>query len=353
MLTSVHAFATDPARGVFILIFLCIVIGGSLLLYAIRATNITSIGKFNLFSRETLLLLNNIILVVACATVLFGTLYPLLYDALYNEKLSVGPPYFNTVFVPLMIPILILSAIGPLTRWKRDTAARLSRELTGVLILSVMAGVIFYFWLGDISWAVAAMIAIFTWMITATLLNIYKQVRNKSNKLAGLKTISRSYYGMSIAHVGLAVFALGVTFTSSYSIEHDIRMKPGDTHQLADYSLQFKGAKEVKGPNYQAQEGYFEVSRDGQIFTELKPQKRLYIVQRSPMTEAAIDAGLMRDLFVAMGEPLDNGEWSMRLQYKPLIRWIWLGTLIMAFGGILALTDRRYRIKKQSQASHA
>ena len=349
VLNSVHAFATDPARGVFILIFLGVVIGGSLLLYAIRASNITSIGQFSLFSRETLLLLNNIILVVACATVLFGTLYPLLYDALYQEKLSVGPPYFNTVFVPLMIPILILSAIGPLTRWKRDTPLRMSGELAWVLLVSIAVGVLTYFVLGDISWAVAAMIAIFTWMILATLLNIYKQVRNKSNKLAALKNVSRSYYGMSIAHIGLAVFALGVTFTSSYSIEHDIRMKPGDTHQLAEYELKFLGSEEVNGPNYRAQQGHFTVSRDGKLYAELNPQKRLYLVQRSPMTEAAIDAGLMRDLFVAMGEPLENGEWSMRLQYKPLIRWIWLGTLIMAFGGIFALTDRRYRIKKHKQ----
>jgi len=349
VLTSVHAFATDPARGVFILIFLCIVIGGSLLLYAFRASSIQSIGKFSLFSRETLLLTNNVILVVACATVLFGTLYPLLIDALYNEKLSVGPPYFQSVFVPLMIPILFLSAVGPMTRWKQDGIARLSNDLKFMFLFAVLTGIAAYFILGDISWPVAMIIALFTWMVASSFFNLYKHVQNKSNKLAALAHVSRSFYGMFLAHIGLAVFTLGVTFTSSYSIEQDIRMKPGESLSLGGYDFLFNGATEVIGPNYRAQEGNITVTRDGQPYTEMKPQKRLYVVQRSPMTEAAIDAGLMRDLFVAMGEPLENGEWSVRMQYKPLIRWIWLGALMMAFGGLLAISDKRYRLKHKKE----
>ncbi len=351
VLNSVHAFATDPARGVFILIFLGIVIGGSLLLYAFRANSIQSIGKFSLFSRETLLLTNNVILVVACATVLFGTLYPLLIDALFNEKLSVGPPYFQSVFVPLMIPILFLSAVGPMTRWKQDSIARLANDLKFMFVFALLTGIAAYYILGDISWPVAMIIALFTWMVASSFFNLYKHVQNKTNKLTALLHVPRSFYGMFLAHIGVAVFMLGVTFTSNYSIEQDIRMKPGESLSLGGYDFLFNGATEVIGPNYRAQEGNITVTRNGQPYTELKPQKRLYVVQRSPMTEAAIDAGLMRDLFVAMGEPLENGEWSVRMQYKPLIRWIWLGTLIMALGGVLALSDKRYRLKRKNEKS--
>jgi len=349
VLTSVHAFATDPARGVFILIFLGIVIGGSLLLYAFRAGNIQSIGKFSLFSRETMLLTNNVILVVATATILFGTLYPLLIDAMFNEKLSVGPPYFETVFVPLMIPILFLSAIGPQTRWKQDGVARMVNDLKYVFILSLLAGIAAYYILGTISWPVAMMIALFAWMVASGFFNLYKLVKNKPNKITALARVPRSFYGMFLAHIGVAVFALGVTFTSSYSVEKDIRMKPGDSLHMGGYDFHFNGVKDVTGPNYHAQEGDISVTQNGQAYTQLKPQKRLYVVQRSPMTEAAIDPGLMRDLFVALGEPLGNGEWSVRMQYKPLIRWIWLGTLIMAFGGVLALSDKRYRLKRNNE----
>ncbi len=349
VLTSVHAFATDPARGVFILIFLGIVVGGSLLLYAVRATSIHSVGKFSLLSRETLLLVNNVILVVAAATVLFGTLYPLLIDALYNEKLSVGPPYFNAVFVPLMLPILFLSAIGPITRWKQHKAGRLANDLKFIFIFALLSGIAAYYIIGTISWPVAMVIALFVWMVASAFLNLYKHVQNKPNKLAALTRVPRSFYGMFLAHIGVAVFALGATFTSHYSVEEDIRMKPGDSLNLGGYDFRFNGVKDVTGPNYRAQEGNISVTRNNLPYTELNPQKRLYLVQRSPMTEAAIDAGLMRDLFVALGEPLGNGEWSVRMQYKPLIRWIWLGCLIMAIGGVVALSDKRYRLKRVSK----
>jgi len=348
VVTSVHAFASDPTRGVFILAFLAVVIGGSLLLYAFKAGNIKSAGRFSLLSRETLLLTNNIILVVVCATVLLGTLYPLVLDAMGAGKISVGTPYFNFMFSILMLPLVFLLALGPLSRWKKQSLSGLFDSVKILFAVSILSGIASYFILGTISWPVAMVIALFTWIVGSSFLNLYKRVQNKPDKLAALSTVSLSFYGMFFAHIGVAVFMMGVTFTSHYSEEKDIRMKPGDTLDLAGYSFQFKGAKEVMGPNYRAQEGTIVISQGNQELTTLKPQKRLYLVQRSPMTEAAIDPSLSRDLFIAMGEPLGKGEWSIRIQYKPLIRWIWLGTLIMAFGGLLALSDKRYRTKRKN-----
>ncbi|NOY67131.1 MAG: heme lyase CcmF/NrfE family subunit [Gammaproteobacteria bacterium] len=351
VVTSVHAFATDPTRGVFILAFLGVVIGGSLLLYAFKAGNIKSAGRFSLFSRETLLLTNNIILVVVCATVLLGTLYPLVLDAMGAGKISVGMPYFNYMFTLFMLPLVFLMAIGPLTRWKRQSINDLLGKITIIFIISVLTGIASYFMLGTISWSVAGVIALFTWIIGSSLINLYKRVENKPNKITALTTIPLSFYGMFLAHIGVAVFMMGVTFTSHYSEEKDIRMKPGDSLDMAGYNFQFEGATEVNGPNYRAQQGSIVISQNNRKITTLKPQKRLYLVQRSPMTEAAIDASLSRDLFIAMGEPLGNGEWSIRIQYKPLIRWIWLGTIIMAIGGLLSISDKRYRYKRKRLAS--
>jgi len=346
VVTSVHAFATDPTRGVFILAFLGVVIGGSLLLYAFKAGNIKSAGRFSLLSRETMMLTNNIILVVVCATVLLGTLYPIYLDAIGAGKISVGTPYFNYMFTLFMLPLVFLLAIGPLTRWKKHSVKDLISSISILFIISILSGISCYFLLGTISWSVAGVISLFTWIVGSSLLNLYKRVENKSNKLTALTTVPLNFYGMFLAHIGVAVFMMGATFTSHYSEEKDIRMKPGDTLDMAGYNFQFKGATEVTGPNYRAQEGTIVVRQNDEELTTLKPQKRLYLVQRSPMTEAAIDASLNRDLFIAMGEPLGNGEWSIRIQYKPLIRWIWLGTIIMALGGLLALSDKRYRTKR-------
>ena len=348
VVTSVHAFATDPTRGVFILAFLGVVIGGSLLLYAFKAGNIKSAGRFSLLSRETMMLTNNIILVVVCATVLLGTLYPIYLDAIGAGKISVGTPYFNYMFTLFMLPLVFLLAIGPLTRWKKHSIKDLIGSIRILFIVAILSGISSYFLLGTISWSVAGVISLFTWIIGSSLLNLYKRVENKPNKVTALTTVPLNFYGMFLAHIGVAVFMMGATFTSHYSEERDIRMKPGDKLDMAGYNFQFKGAAEVNGPNYRAQEGTIVVRQNDEELTTLKPQKRLYLVQRSPMTEAAIDASLNRDLFIAMGEPLGNGEWSIRIQYKPLIRWIWLGTIIMALGGLLALSDKRYRTKRNT-----
>ena len=346
VVTSVHAFASDPTRGVFILVFLGVVVGGSLILYAFKASKIYNAGKFSLLSRETLLLGNNIILIVAAAMVLFGTLYPLIKAAM-GGMASVGTPYFNSMFTIIMLPLLFLLGIGPMTRWKKHSLINLLKNLQPLLIVSLLTGVAFYFILGNISWPVALVISLAIWIVGSSLLNLFERVKNKTDRFRALASVPRSFYGMFFAHVGVAVFLLGVTFTSHYSDEKDIRMKIGDTIKVGGYDFTFNGVRAAKGPNYEAQQGLITVRKNGQDVTTLHPQKRLYLVQRSPMTEAGIDAGLMRDLFVALGEPLGKGQWSLRIQHKPLIRWIWLGALIMALGGLIAISDKRYRTRRR------
>ena len=354
VLTSVHAFATDPERGVFILIFLVIVIGGSLTLYAWRAPSIRSSVSFNLFSRETALLFNNVILVVVAASVLLGTLYPLLLDALGMGKISVGPPYFNSVFVPLTIPLAMLVGVGAMMRWKQDKTDRLIKALTPSLIISIVAGLLLPLLADEYHYGAAIGLILAIWITLTTLQGLRLRLANKGYSLQSFANVPRSFYGMSIAHIGIAVFIVGITLTSIYSEEKDVRMVPGESFVLKGYSFEFKGAESEQGPNYIAQTGHLVASKDGKHIADMNPEKRVYQVRQMPMTEAAIDAGFTRDLFVAMGEPRgDDGGWSVRIYVKPFIRWIWLGTLIMAFGGLLAASDRRYRLsKKNSVASN-
>jgi len=347
VLTSVHAFATDPARGVFILIFLALVVGGSLTLYAWRAPTVRSQAHFELFSRETFLLVNNVLLVVAAASILLGTLYPLVVDALGAGKISVGPPYFQSVFVPLTVPLALLVGIGALTRWKRDVAGRFVRSLGWAAIASVIIGV-----------AVAALLLPhFTWggLVGATLAAwvILGAAQGVRERLAGGRSIASvpaGFYGMTAAHVGIALFIVGVTFTTIYSEERDVRLAPGESVELGGYTFRFLGTREVNGPNYVATEGWVQASRGDAKPIAMAPQKRTYRVQRSPMTEAAIDAGVTRDLFVALGDPVSkDGAWTLRIYHKPFIRWIWLGALVMAIGGLVAVTDRRYRRERRAK----
>lgn len=351
VLTSVHAFATDPTRGVFILIFLVLVIGGSLALYAFRAPKIKSTGEFQLFSREAALLLNNIILVVACASVLLGTLYPLLLDALNLGKISVGPPYFNSVFVPLTAPLAVLLGVGMFLRWKKDESQRVLNLLMLPAVISIAIGVFLSLLLPEFK--VAAMIGLIlaVWVAVATGYQFYSRV-NKNKKLSiALLEIPKGFYGMSVAHIGVSVFIVGITLTSLYSQEKDVRLEPGQTYQLSDYEFEFRGVVRNEGENYIASQGLVIVRKDGEVIQELKPQKRIYRVQKMPMTEAAIDAGVSRDIFVALGEQLDSkGAWSVRLYVKPFIRWIWIGAMIMGLGGLLAAFDRRYRSVKIKQS---
>jgi len=346
VLTSVHAFATDPERGVFILIFLCLVIGGSLALYAWRAPQIRSVGRFELVSRETALLLNNVILVVTAASILLGTLYPLLLDALDLGKISVGPPYFNSVFIPLTIPLVMLLGLGIMSRWKRDSFSRLFGKLWPAMVFSLVIGLAWVlillpeFKLGAVIGTILAV-----WVFSSSAVSFKARLSNKDRLWPALLSTPLGFYGMTLAHIGVGVFIIGITLTSIYSIEKDIRLSPGESYEMAEYTFQLDSVKTVEGPNYIASQGRLTVSKNGEVIDIMQPEKRIYRVQRMPMTEAAIDAGLGRDLFVALGEQLNaQGAWSVRLYVKPYIRWIWLGTIIMALGGLLAASDRRYRM---------
>ncbi len=343
VLTSVHSFAADPGRGLFILLFLVLVVGGSLLLYAWRAPQIRSHVRFEAISRETGLLLNNVLLVVAACSVLLGTLYPLILDALGLGKISVGPPYFDNVFVPLTVPIALAVSVGAYARWKKDSLARIAPKLLIPFILSLLIG--FSIPLLQTHYSVNAALgcALGSWTILSSLSLIYDRLKTKS----GFKAFSRAplgFYGMVLGHIGLGMFVLGVTLVSAYSIEKDLRMATGDSLEVAGYTFTFSGVEQVQGPNYLAQQGKVSVSKNGQQIALLNPQKRNYL-SGMPMTEASIDAGLFRDLYVALGEPLDNQStaWAVRIYHKPLIRWIWLGALVMSFGGLLAAFDPRYR----------
>ncbi|GAB6068483.1 heme lyase CcmF/NrfE family subunit [Methylothermus subterraneus] len=348
VLVSVHAFANDPERGLFILGFLGLVIGASLLLYALRAPKVKDHAHFHLFSKESLLLLNNVLLAVACASVLLGTLYPLVLDALGLGKISVGPPYFSRVFTPLVAPIFVLAGIGPLVAWRCGEFPRLWRQVRWLLLTSPLAAVLLGLIFFDLKHlkTLAGLSGAF-WLLTTSLLPLGERVR-KRRGFSGFKQ-PRGFYGMTLAHLGLGVFLIGVVLSNHYSVEKTVRLKPGESVQLAGYTFIFKGLREVPGPNYQAEQGVFEVQRQGKQVAVLTPEKRFYRIQRNVMTEAAIDWGLRRDLYVALGEALEGDAWSVRLYVKPAIRWIWLGGLLIALGGFLAAADRRYRIAAHRQ----
>src|ERR1700730_16019676 len=352
VLTSVHAFATDPKRGIFILAFLVIVIGGSLLLYAWRAKQVGLGGKFDVVSRESLLLSNNVLLAVAAGSVLLGTLYPLIIDALGMGKLSVGPPYFNTVFVPLMVPALFLMGIGPIARWKKASLPELAVRLRWAFLASGATALLLPFVLGQWKPLVALGLMLALWIVTTALLNIWERVKTTSGQLTvfqKLKAQTRSYYGMQLAHIGVAVFVLGVTMVTGYQSEQDVRMDLGDTVNAGGYSFRFNGITNVAGPNYQAARAEIEVSKNGNIVNKMYPEKRTYVASGNVMTETAIDTGLFRDLYISLGEPVSGGAWSVRVYYKPLVSWIWGGALLMALGGGLALSDRRYSLAARKQ----
>jgi len=355
VLTSVHSFATDPDRGLFILIFLGIVVGGSLTLYALRAPDVQSSVGSSWLSREVFLLLNNIVLVVALVMVLIGTLYPLVADAFNWGKISVGPPYFNRFFIPLMGLLMLLVGIGPLLQWKSTATALVQRLLTWPALVSLVAGGIGYAWLttsgygegsGSEHWKAALALALATWVVATGGRDLLHRVRNASSFVQGLKRLTPSYYAMQLAHVGVAVTAVGISLTSLYSMERDLRMAPGDSIQLAGYDFRFDGSERYNGPNYTADKGTVVVLSEGQELHRMYPEKRRYLAMGSVMTEAGIDPGLFRDLYIAMGEPLADNAWALRVQVKPFVRWIWLGAIFMSLGAFLALWDKRYRSVK-------
>ena len=349
VLTSVHAFASDPTRGLFILVFLAVVVGGSLLLYAVRAPSVKSSATFELVSRESVILLNNVLLVVTASSILLGTLYPLVIDALGLGKISVGPPYFNAIFIPLMAPLALAVGFGMLLRWKKDTIGQLALRVRWIITACIIGGLLLPLLMPVYSWAAALGLTLALWTIAMTGLSFVDRLGSKGFSLQRIQTIPAGFYGMSIAHLGIAVFVIGITLTSVYSIEKDVRMEPSESIDMSGYIFEFKGVTQTEGPNYLAQQAFVTVSHEGKEVAILEPQKRVYQVQTMPMTEAAIDAGLFRDLFVAIGEPLgDQGAWSLRIYYKAFIRWIWMGAVFMAAGGLFAAFDRRYRVVQLS-----
>ena len=358
VLTSVHAFATDPRRGVFILAFLAIVIGSSLALFAWRAPRVGLGGAFALVSRESALLVNNVLLLVAAAAVLLGTLYPLFLDALGLGKISVGPPYFESVFVPLMTPAVFLMGIGPLARWKQDAPLDLLVRLKWAFGVAVVTAILLPLSLGRWTPLLGLGVLLAIWVIGSGFVNLRErlvQVRAAGGVtvLRALPQLPRGYWGMLLAHFGVGVFILGVTLVRGYEVEKDVRMNVGDTVAAGGYQFRLDGLSEVKGPNYEATRGLFSVTRGTRAVATLNPEKRLYTVQQMPMTIAAIDTGLTRDLYLSLGEPLRGGAWVVRVYHKPFVDWIWGGAFLMALGGLIALTDRRYRLARRERAPDA
>ena len=357
VLSSVHAFATDPRRGLFILAFLTIVIGASLGLYAWRAQKVGLGARFAIVSRESFLLANNVLLVVAAAAVLLGTLYPLLLDALGMGKISVGPPYFDTVFVPLMVPLIVMMGVGPLARWKQAEMPDLARRVRWAAGAAVVATLATGWAHGDLSWLSGLGLLMAYWIVATVFTDLWERVRPaggvRASVLPRVRQLPRAMVGQSIAHLGIAVFILGVTIVKSYEVERDVKMKVGETTQIAGYTFTFRGVTDVAGPNYQAAQGTVTVAKGGREIAQLQPQKRVYRVQQNPMTEAAIDTGLTRDLYVSLGQPVGGQAWTIRVYYKPFITWIWGGCLVMALGGLLAASDRRYRTaRREARASN-
>jgi len=346
VLVSVHAFASDPGRGLFILSFLGLCVGGSLALFAWRGPALRTRGGFDATARESFLLANNALLLVTAALILIGTLYPLFLDALNMGKISVGPPYFNVVFLIPTIPLLFLMAVGMHSLWKKGKLEDVKRRLVVLGIVSLALGLLIPP-LAYGSFHVMTVIGLTAgiWVILSSLSEPWQRLRSK-------QSLSLGVLGMTIAHIGVGVFAIGVTVTQTYRIEKDIALKPGQTAELQGYTFEFRSTRPVAGPNYDAIESEIVVTRGGELVTTLRPQKRTYRVQTMPMTESGIHVKWNRDLFVAMGDDLGAGAWSMRLQYKPMVRYIWIGALIMAIGGVVAVSDRRYR-RRRSTADEA
>ena len=357
VLTSVHAFATDPKRGVFILVFLVAVVGSSLMLFAARAPKVGLGGRFSAVSRESMLLANNVLFSVAAASVMLGTLYPLLLDALELGKISVGPPYFEAVFVPLMAPAVFLMGIGPLTRWKEASVPELARRLRWALGAALLATIVSLVAGGSLLASFGVLLAF--WVAGTTVLAVLERTRNLKGpflqRLAQVRRVlPRGEWGMLLAHFGVGVFIFGVTMVKTWEAEKDVKMQPGESATLGGYTFRMESIGEYTGPNYLALRAVVKITRGDQEVATMHPEKRMYTAQGMPMTEAGIDAGFTRDLYVSIGENLGGEAFAVRLQVKPFIDWIWGGAFLMAMGGLLAATDRRYRLaRKEARAADA
>jgi len=338
VLTSVHAFASDPSRGIFILIFLAVVVGGSLTLFAWRAPQVTLGGQMGVVSRESFMLANSVLLVVATGAVLLGTLYPLIIDALNLGKLSVGPPYFNLVFAPLMVPLLFILVPGTVAQWREAQLKTIFNKLRYLAVAALVSANALTIYLGPWTWTTALGFFLGLWVGLSSLQHMVERVR-KPGRIGG------SFWGMHMAHFGLAVLVMGITGVKSYEVERDVRIGIEDVVTIAPYTFKLMGMQDVMGPNYKAQEAEVHIQKNGVYIKTLRPQKRRYFSSAMPMTEAAIDTGFMRDLYVSLGDPIpgERPEWSMRVYYKPFVPWMWAGILMMVAGGLLAALDRRYR----------
>ncbi len=345
VLSSVHAFATDPTRGIFILGFLALVIGGSLTLFALRAPRVGLGGGFEPVSRESMLLANNVLLLVAASAVLLGTLYPLVIDALGMGKLSVGPPYFDTVFVPLMTPALFLMGIGPIARWRQASLPDLAYRLRWAFGVSAASALVAFFAIGKWTPMIGLGLALAVWIASTVVVALVARLKENSSPSWSRRFLAQpgSFYGMLLAHFGVAVFVVGVTIVSGFTSESDVRMEPGDTATVAGYQVSLDKVEDVVGPNYQSSRATLTIRRDDAVVSTVTPDRRVYNVSRSPMTEVAIDRGLFRDVYIALGDPVSATAWSVRLHHKPFVNWIWIGCVLMALGGLLAVMDRRYR----------
>jgi cytochrome c-type biogenesis protein CcmF len=358
VITSVHSFASDPARGLFILIMLAITVGSALALFAWRSPKVGLGARFSMLSRETLLLANNVLLVVATAAVMLGTLYPLILDALGLGKISVGAPYFDAVFVPIMAVLVFFMGIGPLARWKHDELPALGKRLrwaAGVTVVTAALGA----WIGgEMTLGSVVGLLMAFWIVASVAAELWERVRPvggvRANVWHRLGQVPRATAGMMLAHVGVAVFVFGVTMVGTYDIERDVAMSPGDSTTVRGYTFTYMGAQGVRGPNFDAMRGHLVVTRDGRPVSDMYPEKRVYRVQRNPMTEAAIDSRIQGDLYVQLGEVIKGDTWLVRIWVKPFVSWIWGGCLLMGLGGMLAVADRRYRVRAtQAGASRA
>jgi len=349
VITSVHSFASDPARGAFVLVMLTVTVGAALSLFAWRAPKVGLGARFTSVSRESMLLANNVLLVVAMAAVMLGTLYPLMLDALGLGKISVGAPYFDAVFVPIMAVLVFFMGVGPLARWKNDALPALAVRLRWAAGVTVVSAALSAWIGGRISLGSVVGLLMAYWIVFSVLTELWERVRPsggmRANVLHRLGQVPRATVGMMVAHVGVAVFVFGVTMVGTYDIERDVAMAPGDSTTVNGYTFTYQGTQPVTGPNYQAMRGHLVVTRGGVQVSDMYPEKRVYKVQRNPMTEAAIDSRIHGDLYVQLGEPLASGKWLVRIWVKPFVSWIWVGCLFMGLGGMWAVTDRRYRAR--------
>ena len=354
ILVSVHAFASDPTRGLYVLAYLIVVIGGSLTLYAYKGSQIRSRDNAERYSRESLLLLNNILLMTALCVVLLGTLLPLVHKQLGLGSISIGAPFFDQMFLIIMTPFALLLGIGPLVKWRRDQFSAIRTPVIVSLIIMLIAGFALPYLLQDkltASAVLGTMMAVI--IVLLSLYEMHQRATHRESFLKGVRKLSRSHWGMVLAHLGVAMTVWGIAFSQNYSVERDVRMSVGDTVQIADYDFTFKGISDANGPNYIGGKAQIDITYHGKTEATLFAEKRLYTVSKMPMTEAAIDWGFTRDLYVALGEKLENNAWALRLYYKPFIRWIWLGGLFMALGGLLCMFDRRYRFSKILSSENA